>query len=134
MAELNLWADYSHLSRIRRFVEEAGEDLGIPERDLYDLELAVDEACANIIEHGYQGVGGKIEIQIQPLNGGVQVVIRDWGRPFDPEAIPVPDIAAPLENRPMGGMGLFLMRKIMAQVQFAFDPEGGNTLTMTKHW
>jgi anti-sigma regulatory factor (Ser/Thr protein kinase) len=134
MAELNLWADYSHLSSIRRFVEEVGEDLGIPERALYELELAVDEACANVIEHGYQGAGGKIEIQIQALNGGVQVVIRDWGQPFDPESIPTPDVTAPLETRPVGGVGLFLMRKVMTQVQFAFDPQGGNTLTMTKQW
>ena len=134
MAELSLWAAYPDLSRIRRFVGEVGEDLGIPERELYDLELAVDEACANVIEHGYQGVGGKIEIQIEALNGGVQVVIRDWGEPFDPESIPVPDVTAPLEQRPMGGVGLFLMRRVMTQVEFAFDPQGGNTLTMTKRW
>jgi len=134
MAELSLWADYSHLSCIRRFVGQVGEDLGIPEHDLYELELAVDEACANVIEHGYQGVGGKIEIQIGALDGGVQVVIRDWGKPFDPESVPNPDTTAPLEERPLGGMGLFLMRKVMAQVQFAFDPQGGNALTMTKRW
>jgi len=134
MAELSLWADYSHLSSIRRFVGNVGEDLGIPERALYDLELAVDEACANIIEHGYEGVGGKIEIQIRALNGGVQVVIRDWGIPFDPDSIPEPDVSAPLEERPLGGVGLFLMRKVMSQVHFAFDPQGGNTLTMSKRW
>ncbi len=134
MAELSLWAAYSDLSRIRRFVEEVGEELGIPERELYDLELAVDEACTNVIEHGYNGVGGKIEIQIEALNGGVQVVIRDWGEPFDPESVPVPDVTAPLERRPQGGVGLFLMRQVMCQVEFAFDPQGGNTLTMTKRW
>lgn len=134
MAELSLWADYSDLKRIRRFVEEVGESIGIPERELYELELAVDEACTNVIEHGYRGVGGKIEIEIQSLNGGVQVVVRDWGEPFDPDSIPVPDVSAPLEERPVGGVGLFLMRSVMSQVQFAFDPQGGNTLTMTKQW
>ena len=134
MAELSLWADYSHLSSIRRFVTEVGEDFGIPERELYELTLAIDEACTNVIEHGYHGVGGKIEIQIQALNGSVQVVIRDWGEPFDPESVPTPDVTAPLEERPMGGVGLFLMRKVMSEVQFAFDPQGGNTLTMTKRW
>jgi anti-sigma regulatory factor (Ser/Thr protein kinase) len=134
MAELSLWAEYSDLSHIRKFVTGVGEELGIPERDLYELELAVDEACTNVIEHGYHGVGGKIEIQIEPLNGGVQVVIRDWGETFDPESVPAPDVSAPLEERPMGGVGLFLMRKVMNKVQFAFDPQGGNTLTMTKRW
>ena len=134
MAELSLWADYSDLKRIRRFVGEVGGALGIPERELYELELAVDEACTSVIEHGYRGVGGKIEIEIQGLNGGVQVVIRDWGEPFDPDSIPVPDVSAPLEERPVGGVGLFLMRRVMSQVQFAFDPQRGNTLTMTKHW
>jgi serine/threonine-protein kinase RsbW len=134
MAKLSLWADYSHLSGIRRFVAEVGEDLGIPERALYELELAVDEACTNAIEHGYQGVGGKIEIEIQPLNGGVHVVIRSWGEPFDPHSIPEPDVSAPLEERPMGGVGLFLMRKVMDEVHFAFDSEAGNTVKMTKRW
>jgi anti-sigma regulatory factor (Ser/Thr protein kinase) len=134
MAELSLWAAYSDLARIRRFVEEVATDLGLPERALYDLELAVDEACSNIIEHGYQGVGGKIEIQIVALNPGVKVVIRDWGEPFDPESIPVPDVTASLEERPVGGVGLFLIRRVMTRVEFAFDPQGGNTLTMTKQW
>jgi len=134
MADLSLWAEYSHLASIRRFVGEVGEDLDIPERALYELQLAVDEACTNVIEHGYKGVGGKIEIQILPLNGGVQVVIRDWGIPFDPDSVPEPDVSAPLEERPLGGVGLFLMRKVMSQVHFDFDPQEGNTLTMIKKW
>ena len=52
----------------------------------------------------------------------------------DPDSIPEPDILAPLEERPLGGVGLFLMRKVMSQVHFDFDPQEGNTLTMIKKW
>ena len=132
MAELSLWADFSHLSGIRHFVGETCEALGVPERVQYELELAVDEACTNIIEHAYCEKGGKIEIKIDAVEEGVRVIVRDWGRPFDPESVPCPDINAPLEQRPIGGVGLFLMRELMDKVEFEFDANAGNTLTMTK--
>jgi len=133
MAKLSLWADFTHLSSIRSFVEEAGNELAVPERALYELQLAVDEACTNIIEHGYHEQAGPIEVEIEGIDGGVRVVVRDWGQAFDPGAIPRPDINAPLESRAIGGVGLFLMRQVMDQVEFKFDAQQGNTVTMTKY-
>lgn len=132
MAELSLWAEPSDLSDIRRFVQEIGHNLSLDDASLYALELAVDEACTNIIMHAYKGRGGRLEIQIDRIDDRVQVVIRDWGQAFDPDAIPDPDVNAPLEQRPVGGVGLFLMRQMMDRVDFQFSEKDGNTLTMAK--
>jgi len=132
MAELSLQAGFDQLSTIRTFVEQVGSDLGLDEHTIYALELAVDEACTNVIRHAYRGQNGEIRIRIEQVGDRIQVVIRDWGQAFDPQAIPLPDVTAPLEKRPLGGVGLFLMRQMMDSVEFEFSPNDGNKLTMTK--
>lgn len=132
MAELSLWAEPADLAGIRRFVEETGNDLGLDEASIYALQLAVDEACTNVIRHAYDDGRGRIEIQIDTAGDWVEVVIRDWGEPFDPESVPIPDLDVPLEKRPLGGIGLFLMHQMMDRVEFQFSEADGNTLTMAK--
>ena len=132
MATLKLFADNRQLAPIREFVTRVARNLGLCDKVIYDLQLAVDEACANVIEHAYDGCGGDIEITIEPTREGIQVAIHDWGGSFDPDTVPVPDVTAPLENRQLGGLGLFLMRQIMDEVRFEFDTTRGNTLTMVK--
>lgn len=134
MAELSLWASPSDLADIRCFVKETAQELGLDEASIYALELAVDEACTNVMRHAYKAQEGRIEIQIQTVEDWVEVVIRDWGEPFDPESIPPPDLDAPLEQRPLGGIGLFLMRQLMDRVDFQFSDVEGNTLTMAKRY
>lgn len=132
MATLTLLANEHKLASIREFVAQAGKDLDMDESAIYHLTLAVDEACSNAIRHGYDGQAGRIEITVELTEDGVQTVIRDWGVPFEPDDVPVPDITAPLDERPQGGLGLFLIRQIMDEVHFRFDAENGNTLTMVK--
>ena len=132
MAKLSLFADLSELATIREFVAQTGHDLGLDERRIYDLQLAVDEACANVVQHGYGGQGGEIEITVERDGEEVRVTLRDWGRSFDPQAVPAPDVTASLEQRRLGGLGLFLIHQVMDDVSFAFDAEGGNVLTMVK--
>jgi serine/threonine-protein kinase RsbW len=132
MAKLSLWVDYSQLAALRDFVVQTSHELGLDSATTYDLQLAVDEACTNVVRHAYDGESGRIELEIQATGEGVRVTVWDWGQPFDPENIPEPDVTAPLEQRPLGGLGLFLMRQTMDEVQFDFDPEKGNRLTMLK--
>jgi len=132
MAKLSLWAGLPHLATIRDFVIQTGYELGLDSSTAYDLLLAVDEACTNVVQHAYGGEGGRIELEIEATGEGVRVTLCDWGQPFDPHSIPDPDVTAPLEQRPLGGLGLFLMRQTMDKVRFDFDPEKGNRLTMLK--
>jgi serine/threonine-protein kinase RsbW len=132
MATLSLFADRYQLSAIRDFAAQTGRDLGLDDSTIYDLQLAVDEACTNVVLHAYGGRGGEIEVTIEPVDDGVRVVIRDWGAAFDPGTVPAPDVTAPLAQRSLGGLGLYLMRQLMDEVDFCFDGRSGNRLTMLK--
>jgi len=123
---------FESLETISRFVRQAAEDAGLDEMSVYSVELAVDEACSNIIEHAY-GAEGKGEIDCSCIieNDGLTIVIKDKGNPFDPDAVPEVNTQQPLEDRKPGGAGVFLMRKVMDMVRFEFTPEG-NVLTMKK--
>jgi serine/threonine-protein kinase RsbW len=95
--------------------------------------MAVDEACANVIDHAYDGKpDGTVRIVCNASDDEVTVTILDHGQPFDPHSVPPPDTTAPLQKRQEGGLGLYLMEKLMDSVQFEFDKGKGNRLTMKK--
>lgn len=123
---------HARMATIRSFVRHGVAKLGGSEDDGFAFELATDEAAANIFEHAYAGRGGEIAVTVSREGDSLVVCIRDWGRPFDPERVPPPDLDAPLEERQVGGLGLFLIRKFTDGVSFAFDPVRGNTITMRR--
>jgi anti-sigma regulatory factor (Ser/Thr protein kinase) len=133
LATFKMKAVLENVPRAMTCVREAAQATGLDERALYQIELAVDEACANIVQHAYQGTKqGDMEISCYQETHRFVIRIRDWGRSFDPEAVPDPDVEAPLEDRNLGGLGLFLIRQFMDDVQFTFDPVEGNELVMVK--
>jgi serine/threonine-protein kinase RsbW len=128
-----LKATLDNVPRAMACVREAAKEAGFDERALYEIELAVDEACANVVQHAYgNDHTGELEVCCRLDGADFVVQIHDWGTAFDPDEIPEPDVDAPLEERTLGGLGLFLIRQFMDSVQFTFDPEKGNTLTMVK--
>ena len=130
--ELTVASDLSNLARIADFVLQAAVGLGLNERQAYEVQMATDEACTNIIEHAYGlGVAGEIAIQCTLEGDDVVVTIRDRGRPFDPSEVAEPDTTCSLEERQIGGLGLYFMRKLMDSVEFTCRPEG-NTLRMVR--
>ncbi len=127
-------ARFESLDAIREFVADAAHQAGLDEKEVYNVQLAADEAASNIIEHAYEGVAdGQIEISTDIADSTLRIEMRDQGKRFDPEAVAAPDINASLEDRVVGGLGLFFMRKLMDEVQFQYSPESGNVLTMLKH-
>lgn len=132
MANLRLVVDLDTVAEVRQFVVEVGRDLGLTPDAMDALELAVEEACSNVCRHAYGGHCGEIELTLERGEGSVEVVLRDWGAPFDPRAVRSPDLTATLEERSLGGLGLYLMQELMDRVEFQFDEKRGNTLTMVK--
>lgn len=125
-------ARLDQLQAIGEFVAEAGQQMGLDERALYAIQTAVDEAATNIILHGYgQEREGPIHITCWQEGEDFVIEMRDYGRPFDPSRVPEPDLHAPLEKRREGGLGLFLMRRMMNRVEFARRGEE-NVLTMVR--
>ena len=129
---LHVAAGLKNLARIRRFVEKAATALGVDPAAIPYLLLAVDEAATNIIVHGYQGREGPIEVEVARQGDGLLIRLRDEAAPFDPTAIPPPDLSLPLEERAIGGMGVYLMRRCMDQVSHSCPPQGGNELILIK--
>jgi serine/threonine-protein kinase RsbW len=131
-SSLRVKAALKNLARIRRFVEQTATALGVDPAAIPELLLAVDEAATNIIVHGYQGQEGPLEVEVERQGDALLIRLRDEAAPFDPTAIPPPDLSLPLEQRPIGGMGIYLMRKCMDQVNHSCPPQGGNELILVK--
>ena len=133
LAEGTFPARLDQLQAIGELVAEAGRRMELDERALYAVQTAVDEAATNIILHAYGREGeGPIHIACWQEGEDFIVEMRDYGRPFDPSRVPEPDLHAPLEKRREGGLGLFLMRRMMHRVEFARRGEE-NILTMVRH-
>lgn len=114
-------------------VAEWVKKLGLDKRTLYEIQLAVDEACANVADHAYGGEEpGDMEVSCYLNEGFFTIRVRDWGMGFDPSSVVVPNVDGPLEERNLGGLGLFIVRQVMDYVQFTHDPDAGNELRMTK--
>lgn len=125
---------YTSLAEISEFVGLAAQAAGFDSKDVYAVKLAVDEACTNIIEHGYRGEGkGMIECSYHYDSTALTIELRDWGTKFNPGSVPDPDYDVPLEELQPRGAGLFLMRKLMDDVKFSFSDEEGNLLVLVKY-
>jgi serine/threonine-protein kinase RsbW len=129
---LRLAAELNNLETIRRFVEESMRALHVDEKAAYDLVQAVDECATNIVEHGYRGQPGSIEIEIERVDKTLTIELRDHAPVFDPTSVPPPDLTQPLEEREPGGLGVFLARHMVDEMQHRALPGGGNELTMIK--
>jgi serine/threonine-protein kinase RsbW len=117
------------------FVANAARAAGLDSRILYQIQLVVDEACANVVDHAYQGMAqGDMEVTCCLDSQSISVQVRDWGKGFTPACVPEPDVEAPLQERRLGGLGLFLIHQVMDEVHYVIDPELGNALTMTKRF
>ncbi len=124
---------FDSLAQIGESVTLAAEAAGLDPYAVYAVQLAVDEACSNIIEHAYGGEGrGDIECTCSVDSDGLTVTLRDYGRPFDPTAVPGPDLHVNIEDRKGGNLGLYFICQLMDEVCFEFTPDSGNVLTMVK--
>jgi serine/threonine-protein kinase RsbW len=130
---LTVDSSLERLSEIADFVELAARESGMNDDQVYDVQMAVDEACANVIEHAYRGrPDGTIDIRCEKRGKEFVVTIQDLGERFDPKQVARPRTNDPLSKRNIGGLGLFFMHKLMDKVTFEFTSGSGNRLTMVK--
>lgn len=130
---LTIRARLEDISIVSNFVMAAAQKAGLDEQGIHHCQLAVDEACTNIIEHAY-GENDEdeiIQISCKRDAGGFHIVIVDHGPLFNPLGQPAPDPAAALDERRVGGWGIYFIKKLMDEVRYDAD-DGRNRLTCTK--
>ncbi|MEO8356756.1 MAG: ATP-binding protein [Chloroflexota bacterium] len=133
MHSVQFAAQFNFLDEIRDFVGDIARSGGFDEKAVYNIQLATDEAASNIIEHAYEGVtDGVLDLSCGMEKDAIRIVLIDYGDPFDPSVIPLPDLKADLSERKIGGLGIFLMRKLMDEVHYEPRKDKSNVLTMIK--
>lgn len=126
-------AELQSLGAFRDFIDSVCKShTQVDEHTIFDLKLAIDEACTNIILHGYSGKdSGTIMLGCEVDNHQAVIQISDYGRPFEHNQRSKPDIDSILENGEMGGFGLYFIYQTMDEVSYETD-DGGNRLVLVK--
>lgn len=132
-AELTVEAAIDALPRLLDVVDRVCDASGAEAGMAYDVRLAVDEVCSNLITHGYRGLApGPIALSVEAQPDRMLIVIADRGHSFDLRAAPPPDLDAPLEARPTGGLGCHLVRSVVDDIEYRSGPGGENRLTLVR--
>ena len=125
-------ADPAQLSVLNQFLREFGSAAALAPTQVVTFELALEEIFMNIVMHGSRpGIAPRVEVSLNLGSDTVTMTVEDDGPQFDPLSLPPPDVTASLADRRVGGLGVFLVRKIMDTVSYACI-EGRNQLRMSK--
>jgi anti-sigma regulatory factor (Ser/Thr protein kinase) len=125
-------AKVEHLGTMLDFIRGGAEASGLDARAVRQIMVAVEEPLMNVISYAYPEGGGEVEITHDRQEGrGFVIEIADRGVAFDPLSVPDPDVEAPLQDRKVGGLGIYMMRKMMDEVSYRREPDR-NVLTLAK--
>lgn len=126
-------AAVEELPALVEFLQRVWQDWALPAAAAFPFELALDEVFMNVVMHGTTPDGSPREVSVLLRHAGsaVTMVMEDDGPPFDPLTLDAPDIDAPIEERELGGLGVFLVRELMDELSYAYTGTH-NQLTMRK--
>ncbi len=133
--QLKVPSDTGYLDLIREFVNRVAMQFGFNEEARGDIEIAVDEACTNIIKHAYQYNSNKsLDITLFINTDKLTVSIIDYGSKFNPKIIKLPDIKEYIKQKSTGGYGVYLMRTLMDKVEYEISDEAdSNKVILIKY-
>ncbi len=106
------------IPEVMDYVSHAAEKAALHPKRVMHIQLAIDEAMANICNYAYQTPPGEVLVRIQDKEGHFMVEMIDEGIPFDPLNMEEPDTQVGLEEREVGGLGIFLLRQVMQEVRY----------------
>ena len=131
---LKIPSQTDNLEIIRDFVAGIARKVGFGVEDTNKIELALDEACTNVIEHAYQHDESKdIDIAVKIDINKFTIVVADRGRSFNVEEIELPDMESYLAELRVGGLGIYLIKTLMDEVDYQSKSDGENQVTMVKY-
>lgn len=125
-------AHVDDLQTMRVFAETAMRELGLNERAIDEMKVCVDEAATNIVAYGYAGKDGEVELEISRERDEIVTKILDRAPVFDPSGVPAPDLDQPLHLRPVGGLGVHLIRTLSDGMSHGPRDGGGNETVLRK--
>jgi anti-sigma regulatory factor (Ser/Thr protein kinase) len=125
-------AEAAHLPQLTAFLQQFWSSASLPPGLCLAFELALEEIFMNVVMHGSAGEDVRqVQVSLALTTEGLTMTVEDDGPRFDPLSLPPPDVTASLAGRPVGGLGVFLVRKIMDTVSYARVAER-NQLRMSK--
>ncbi len=133
--------DGSYLSQIRRLIADLARQVGFSDEEIAKIEMAVDEACSNVLEHAYapnkqwcwQHRGPELRLAIRIQDSRLIIELNDHGQRFDFANYRPADLEDSLRQMRPGGYGIVIMRRFMDEVQYSSSDETGNTLRLVKY-
>jgi anti-sigma regulatory factor (Ser/Thr protein kinase) len=133
MKQLTVNAQTSELSQVLAFADTILEEAGCSAKTKMQIDIAIEEIFVNIATYAYPSEGGQAVIEIETDKDGkiVKITFEDQGVPYNPLENEDPDITLPAEERPIGGLGIFMVKNIMDEVSYEYA-DGKNRLTIKK--
>ena len=130
--EVTLENSLPEIPRLAELIEAFGDKHGVPDRAVFNLNLALDEILTNVVEYAFPD-DGRHEILVRLILDEVAIIaeVIDDGVAYDPTARPDPDTSLPLEERPIGGLGVFFAKRMMDRVEYHRDGHR-NRLTLVR--
>ena len=134
MKELTIAATVENIETVTDFVNEQLEALDCPMKAQMQIDIAIDELFGNIAHYAYNPDVGDATVRVEVIEDPLSVVITfiDKGVPYDPLAKADPDIALSAEERQIGGLGIFMVKKTMDDITYEYK-DGQNILKIKKH-
>lgn len=123
----------AELGRLADAITAFGEQQAWPPKTVFEVNLILEELATNVIRYGYDdGAEHEFLVQITAALGGMEIWLEDDGKAFNPLDLPKPDLDQPLEDRPIGGLGIYLVRKMTDRMEYRRE-NGKNILVLRKH-
>jgi len=130
--EIKVPAHIDYLGELRNFVTKTGRKHSFPDTVVNAFKLCIDEAATNIIKHAYRDHDGMITMRVIVKKNSMTVVLVDQGKYFDPSRVADPDLKRYIDIGKKGGLGIFIMRKLLDEIEYHHTEEG-NELRLTKY-
>ena len=131
MEELQIAATIENLNAVNAFAEEQLDTLACPMRASMQLMVALEELYVNVAHYAYGDAAGDVTVQIGVEDGMLLIRLIDQGTPFDPLAMADPDVTLSAEDRPIGGLGVYMVKKSMDLFTYEYA-NGSNIVTIGK--
>lgn len=130
--EIELESKIDNLPLISDFINDTLTDFQADTATINKVQLAVDEASTNVINYAYSGSVGPLIISLELAEKEIIITIRDKGKQFDPTGVPPPELSSDLDQRQIGGLGIYFIKKLMDGFSYSYEPQEGNKLTLRK--